>query len=70
MFYSKTIGYFFIFIFNEQDLEDPKYERNELLADLKNRWTQIKQKWNEQSKIYEDKKYGLNMEILEELYKK
>lgn len=54
----------------KQDLDNPKYDRSELLDDLKSRWIQVKQKWNEQSKLYEERKYGLNMAILEELYKK
>lgn len=53
-----------------QDLNQPKISRKDILTELKTRSVQIKKKWQQTSKLYEDTKYEASMKILEHIYKK
>lgn len=53
-----------------QDLDEPNMSRDELLADLKTRSEQVRKKWLDTSKEYEDAKYGPSMRILESIYRR
>lgn len=44
--------------------------RDELLTGWKDRWNQVRKKWENHSKQENEKKHGQNIKILEALYKK
>lgn len=60
----------FLIVSQKQAFEGPQPDREELMSGWKDRWTQVRRKWNEHTKQYEEKKHGPNMAVLEVLYKK
>ncbi|XP_031629037.1 protein lin-37 homolog [Contarinia nasturtii] len=54
----------------DRGFDGPKHDRNVLLTSWKERWCQVRKKWLDHTKDYEEKKHGVNMAILEALYKK
>lgn len=53
-----------------QDIEEAPISREDLLAELKTKCTQVRTKWINHAKTYEEKRHGSSMAILEALYKK
>lgn len=53
-----------------QGFEGPKQDRDKLMASWQDRWNKVRKNWSNHTKEYEEKKHGVNMAILEALYKK